>query len=76
MCFIGKEQQKRRNIREKCVKLTKKKKQREKKCQLCHFVTCLKGLRFSCLLMELRYDNADTKPVYRDVAGCSQVEAI
>lgn len=36
----------------------------------------LKGLRLSCLLMVLRYDNGDTKPVYRELAGCSQVEAV
>lgn len=36
----------------------------------------LKGLRLSCILMSLRYDNGDTKPVYRELAGCSQVEAV
>lgn len=30
----------------------------------------------SCILMALRYDNGDTKPVYRELAGCSQVEAV
>lgn len=36
----------------------------------------LKGLRLSCILMVLRYDNGDTKPVYRELDGCSQVEAV
>lgn len=36
----------------------------------------LKGLRLSCLLMAPRYDNGDTKPVYSERAGCSQVGAV
>lgn len=39
-------------------------------------VKLLKGLRLSCILMVQRYDNGDTKPVYRELAGCSQVEAV
>lgn len=36
----------------------------------------LKASDSHVLLMVLRYDNGDTKPVYRELTGCSQVEAV
>lgn len=52
------------------------KEQREPASSLSFSLKCLKGLRLSCILMSLGYDNGDTKPVYRELADCSQVEAV